>query len=182
MCDHTCLFCLVLEVRDYIREGDIWADTYTKWGSVLVIYRCVRNYPRMYWLKTTFIISRFQWVWNLGMAQLVPASGSASFTRLQSRCPLGLQALQTLTGKNLLPVSLRKVVGRIQLLPGWWTDCWPRGYLQFSVTSACPQGSSHTAPCFIRASKGDKPERERARLRSAFYDLISMQHQVYLVL
>lgn len=63
------------------------------------------NYSKSQWLKTTFIISHFLWVRNLGPVE-VGTSGSKSLKRLQSNFSLNWRLIWRLNSEDYLPSSL----------------------------------------------------------------------------
>lgn len=159
----------VLQVRGYFKEGDIWAEAYIKWGSVLGIYFCIINYPRTYWLQKKSLLSQCFRGSAPGPGLVGSSvSGSVSPTKRQQRCPLGLQSLKSPTGKDLLPVSLRrllagffssKAVGlSVSVLSGYW----PRAHFQLSYqrlySAAHRLGNLLHQNKYARRAREDKQE------------------------
>lgn len=161
----------VLQLRDYFR-GDIWAEAYIKWGSCISYLLRVTNYPRTYQFKTKSLLSQYFRVPAPGhglAGSSVP--GSAAPARLPSRWALGLQSLQRRTGKDLPPISLRRLLAgfsssqAVGMSVSVLTGCWPRA--TFSSLSYQPlHRAAHKWQLASLEQVLEKSRREYARMRS----------------
>lgn len=125
--------------------------------SVLVIYCCIINQPQTERHKSTFIISPFLWVRNLGMTQLGPLVLCVS-----QSCNEGVgwdghlrtwlvricfQAHSSGCWQDLVPLRL------LDLRPQFLTSCYQRLPCEFLAICASPQ---HSLQCDHQCHQGEQ--------------------------
>ena len=86
-----------------------------------VTYCCMMNYPKSWWLNTSFVASQIP-VCQACSHSLAGSPGSGSLHRLPSRCRWGMQSPSDSTGSGATSKFTQMVVGRFQFLAGCWTD------------------------------------------------------------
>ena len=146
-------------------------------GSLLVIYSCITDFPKIYLLKIKQLLSYSFcgiWVW------LARPSGLGFHKRLHSRyCRGHCIHLEAWLGNDLLPSSLKWLL--VEFISSWSVELkasvphWllAESLLQFFASWASLEGSSPMVACF--------PQSEQVREQESFCHLISEKTSHYLV-
>ena len=159
--------------------GDIWAETWVKWGRGLVNYHSCTKCTNTYYLWVSVCLGpRCGWagpsVWlSVSHETAVKVtSGTAVLAKPDRTGKDPLQSYSRGCWQDLIPPNL--LDGGCQLLTG----CWSSDHPLFFVTSVSAESSSQMATRFIKASEKSHRERVSKKDVRVLHNLISGWHPI----